>query len=387
MAVRVRKKRPQRPVRLVLLVATRKGAWLFHGDPARRTWRPDGPHFLGQIIQHLVLDPRDGRTLLAAAKTGHLGPTIFRSVDRGRTWKEATRPPAFPRAADGEKGRVVDHAFWLTSGHPSEPGVWYAGTSPHGLFRSGDGGATWEPIPGLNDDPRYREWMGGPQDGTPDGPKLHSVIVDPRDAAHLYVGMSSGGVHESLDGGRSWNPLVGGMEVVEGFDPAVISFHDPHCVRICPADPDRLYQQNHCGIYRIDRPSDRWVRVGKAMPASVGDIGFPVVVHPRDPDAAWVFPMDGTTVWPRTSPGGRPAAYVTRNGGRTWRRQGEGFPRSQAWWTVKRQAMTGDARDPVGLYLGTTSGEIWASRDEGRRWGCIARHLPEIYAVEVAEVR
>jgi hypothetical protein len=387
MATRARKKRPPRTVRTVLLVATRKGAWLFHGDPARRTWRPDGPHFLGQIIQHLVLDPRDGRTLLAAAKTGHLGPTIFRSVDRGRTWKEATRPPAFPRAADGENGRVVDHAFWLTPGHPSEPGTWYAGTSPHGLFRSGDGGATWEPLPGLNDDPRYREWMGGPQDGTPDGPKLHSVIVDPRDAAHLYVGMSSGGVHESLDGGRSWNPLVGGMEVVEGFDPAVISFHDPHCVRICPADPDRLYQQNHCGIYRIDRPSDRWVRIGKAMPASVGDIGFPMVVHPRDPDAAWVFPMDGTTVWPRTSPGGRPAAYVTRNGGRTWRRQGGGFPPSRAWWTVKRQAMTCDARNPLGLYLGTTSGEIWASRDEGRRWGCIARHLPEIYSVEVAEVR
>jgi hypothetical protein len=106
-------------------VATRKGAWIFHGDPARRTWRPDGPHFLGQIIQHLVLDPRDGRTLLAAAKTGHLGPTIFRSVDQGRTWKESTRPPAFPRASGAQKGRVVDHAFWLTPGHPSEPGVCY----------------------------------------------------------------------------------------------------------------------------------------------------------------------------------------------------------------------------------------------------------------------
>ena len=365
-----------------VLVATRKGAWLFHADTSRRKWRLDGPHFLGHVIHHLVLDPRDRRTLLAAAKTGHLGPTIFRSTDRGRTWTEASRPPAFPKAKDGEKGRVVDHTFWLTPGHPSEPGAWYAGTSPHGLFRSDDGGATWEPVPGLNDDPRYREWMGGAQDGTPDGPKLHSVIVDPRDPAHLYVGMSSGGVHESVDGGRSFRPLVRGMEVVEGFDVADVSFHDPHCVRICPARPDRLYQQNHCGIYRIDRPSEEWQRVGKAMPSSVGDIGFPMVVHPRDPGTAWVFPMDGTTVWPRTSPAGRPAAYVTRNAGRSWRRLDSGFPRRHAWWTVKRQAMASDGGKPVGLYAGTTGGELWASRSEGRSWSCVARHLPEIYAVE-----
>src|SRR5512137_1678654 len=119
-----------------VLVATRKGAWILHGDAARRRWRADGPHFLGHTIHHLVLDPRDGRTLLAAAKTGHLGPTIFRSTDRGRTWKEASRPPAFPKATGGEKGRVVDHTFWLTPGHPSEPDTWYAGTSPHGLFRT-----------------------------------------------------------------------------------------------------------------------------------------------------------------------------------------------------------------------------------------------------------
>ena len=365
-----------------VLVATRKGAWLFHGDVTRRKWRLDGPHFLGQVIHHLVLDPRDRRTLLAAAKTGHLGPTIFRSADRGRTWTEASRPPAFPKARRGEKGRVVDHTFWLTPGHPSEPGSWYAGTSPHGLFRSTNGGVTWAPVPGLNDDPRYRKWMGGAQDGTPDGPKLHSVIVDPRDPAHLYVGMSSGGVHESVDGGRSWRPMVRGMEVVEGFDAANVSFHDPHCVRICPARPDRLYQQNHCGIYRIDRPSEQWERVGKAMPSSVGDIGFPMVVHPRDPDTAWVFPMDGTTVWPRTSPGGRPAAYVTRNAGRSWRRLDSGLPRRHAWWTVKRQAMAADGGEPVGIYVGTTGGELWASRSEGRGWACVARHLPEIYAVE-----
>jgi photosystem II stability/assembly factor-like uncharacterized protein len=369
----------------VLLVATRKGAWILRGDTARRAWTADGPHFLGHVVHHLVLDPRDGRTLLAAARTGHLGPTIFRSTDLGRRWKEAARPPAFPKVPEGERGRAVDHTFWLTPGHASEPGAWYAGTSPHGLFRSTDGGVTWEPVAGLNDDPTYRAWMGGQQDGTPDGPKLHSIIVDPRDPAHLYVGMSSGGVHESTDRGASWAPLVKGLEVVEGLDPSNITFHDPHVVRLSPADPDRLFQQNHCGIYRLDRPSAEWVRIGRRMPRKVGDIGFPIVVHPRERDTAWVFPMDGTSVWPRTAPDGRPAAYVTRDAGRTWRRLDRGLPREQAWWTVKRQAMTRDDRAPVGLYVGTTSGEVWASRDEGERWVCVARNLPEIYALETGE--
>ena len=374
--------RPER--RVVILVATRKGAWLYHGDATRKSWRPDGPHFLGHNINHVVLDPRDSRTLLAAAKTGHLGPTIFRSTDLGRTWKEATRPPAFAKAPDGEKGRSVDHTFWLTPGHAGEPNAWYAGTSPQGLFRSEDGGDTWEPFPSLNDDPQYRKWMGTVQDGTPDGPKLHSIIVDPRDRDHLYFAMSGGGVHESVDRGSTWTPMVKGLEVVEGFDAANLAFHDPHCIRLCPSNPDRLYQQNHCGIYRLDRPSNEWVRVGRHMPKRVGDIGFPIVVHPRDADTVWVFPMDGGTVWPRTSPDGIPAVYVTRNGGKTWQRAASGMPVRQAWWTVKRQAMTSDANDPVGLYFGTTSGELWMSRDEGRQWTCIAGHLPEIYAVEAA---
>jgi photosystem II stability/assembly factor-like uncharacterized protein len=368
--------------RVLVMTATRKGAWLHYSDAARKTWRVDGPHFLGHVVSHVVLDPRDGRTLLAAAKTGHLGPTLFRSTDFARTWKEAAQPPAFAKAPSGE-GRAVDHTFWLTPAHAAEPGVWYAGTSPQGLFRSEDDGDTWQPC-SINDDPQYRKWMGTVQDGTPDGPKLHSIIVDPRDPGHLYFAMSGGGVHESTDGGRSWRPLLKGLDVVEGFDPADPTFHDPHCIRMCPADPDRLYQQNHCGIYRLDRPSDTWTRIGKNMPESVGDIGFPMVVHPRDPDTAWVFPMDGTSVWPRTSPGGRPAVYATRDAGGTWQRLDEGLPAQQAWWTVKRQAMTADAGDPVGIYFGTTSGELWTSADEGRRWVCMARHLPEIYAVEAA---
>lgn len=376
--------RSKRAKRVLVLVATRKGAWLLHGDAARKTWRVDGPHFLGHIINHLVLDPRDGRTLLAAAKTGHLGPTIFRSTDLGRTWKEAAKPPAFAKAPEGEKGRAVDHTFWLTPCHANEPNAWYAGTSPQGLFRSNDGGVTWEPFSIINDDPQYRAWMGSVQDGTPDGPKMHSIIVDPRDPAHLYFAMSGGGVHETRDQGRTWTPLVKGMQVVEGFDAANIAFHDPHCLRMCPSNPDRLYQQNHCGIYRIDRPSDEWTRIGRNMPKQVGDVGFPMVVHPRDADTAWVLPMDGQTVWPRTSPDGKPSVYVTRNAGKRWQRLDAGFPKSQAWWTVKRQAMTADAQNPVGLYFGTTSGELWMSRDEGKRWTCIARNLPEIYAVEAA---
>ncbi len=375
---------PAPNTRLVILVATRKGAWLFHGDAQRQAWKVDGPHFLGHEISHLQLDPRDGRTLLAAAKTGHLGPTVFRSADLGRSWKEARQPPAFANANAALPARSVNHTFWLTPGHASEPGSWYAGTSPQGLFRSEDGGDSWAPLPAVNESAQLREWMGTQQDGTPDGPKLHSIIVDPRDPAHLLFGMSGGGVHESRDAGRSWHTLIKGMEVVEGFDASTVTFHDPHCLRLCPGNPDRLYQQNHCGIYRLDQPGDTWQRIGREMPADVGDVGFPMLVHPRDADTAWVFPMDGNTVWPRTSPDGRPAAYVTRDAGASWQRLDQGLPQSQAWWTVKRQAMTVDDQPVPALYLGTSSGELWLGLDEGAQWTHIARHLPEIYAVEVA---
>ena len=365
---------------VTLHVATRKGLWQLTGDASRRAWALKGPHFLGHIVHHAVLDPRDGRTLLAAARTGHLGPTIFRSADRGRTWAEAARPPAFAPDA----GRTVDHTFWLTPGHASQPGVWFAGTSPQGLFRSDDGGRTWSGVEGFNAHPQRKAWCGDDQDGTPDGPKLHSILVDPRDPAHLYVGMSSGGVFESLDGGADWHPLNAGVRADFLPDPDAAYGHDPHCVRLHPLHPDRLYQQNHTGIFRLDRPATRWTDIGAGMPKSVGPIGFPLVLHPRDPDRLWVFPMDGTSVWPRVAPGGRPGVYRSVNGGRTWRRQATGMPATQAWWTVKRQAMTTDQMATVGVYFGTTSGEVWGSRDEGETWRCLAAHLPHIYALEAS---
>ncbi len=362
-----------------LFLGTRKGAWILTADAERRSWSVDGPHFLGHIIQHAVLDPRDGRTLLLAAGTGHLGPTLFRTTDFGATWSEASRPPAFPT---GERlARSLRKVFWLTPGHADEPGVWYAGGSPQGLFRSEDGGDTWAPVDGWNDHPMWETWSEYPEENTPDGSMLHSVIVDPRDPAHLYLGLSAGGVFESTDGGKDWSTLNQDVEAVFLPEPDADYGHDPHCVRLHPADPDRLYQQNHCGIYRLDRPGTAWERIGDNMPTAVGDIGFPVELHPRDPDTAWVFPMDGTDVWPRTSPDGRPAAYVTRDAGATWARQDDGLP-DQGWFTVKRQAMTTDDGDPVGVYFGTTSGEVWASTDEGASWAPILEHLPEIYSIE-----
>ena len=371
---------------VALLIGTRKGAFILRGDPTRRMWKLSAPMFLGHIIHHAMLDPRDQRTLLVANSTGHLGPTVFRSKDFGKTWKEATAPPSFTKAAEGEKGLVVNHVFWLTPSNTSEPDVWYAGTSPQGLFRSDDGGQRWEGVKGFNEHPLRPQWTGGEQDGTPDGPKLHSILVDPRNARHLYIGMSSGGVFESSDRGASWTPLNKGCRADFLPDPYPEYGHDPHCLLLHPLRPDRLYQQNHCGIYRMERPEGRWIRIGDNMPKKVGDIGFPMVLHPRDPDTAWVFPMDGGSVWPRVSPGGKPAAHITRDAGKTWTRQDKGFPRANAWWTVKRQAMTADAHDSVGLYLGTTSGEVWASRTGGTSWTCLARHLPEIYSVEAAEL-
>jgi hypothetical protein len=371
---------------VALLLATKKGAFIIKSDKNRREWEIKGPIFLGNIVHHLMLDPRNRRTMLMAAKTGHLGPTIFRSTNFGRTWKEAARPPAFPKAPEGAKGVVVDHVFWLTPGHASEPDVWYAGTSPQGIFISQDAGETWDSVSGFNDHPMRGSWTGGGQDGTPDGPKMHSINIDPRDPNHIYIGMSGGGVFESTDRGADWRPLNAGCRADFMPDPYPEFGHDPHCMRLHPAAPDILYQQNHCGIYRMDRNEGKWVRIGENMPKSVGDIGFPMVLHPRDPDTVWVFPMDGTQVWPRTSPGGKPAVFVSRNAGKRWQRLDNGLPKGQAWFTVFRQGMTADAHHPIGLYFGTTCGEVWASNNEGAKWRCIARHLPHIYAVEAAEL-
>lgn len=254
-----------------------------------------------------------------------------------------------------------------------------------GLFRSTDGGATWEGVPGFNEHAMRRQWIGTLQDAPPGGATLHSIRIDPRDPDHMYFGISTAGVFESTDGGEDWRPLNKGSTADFLPDPNPEYGQDPHCLQIHPLQPDRLYQQNHCGIYRMDRANGEWVRIGNNMPKEVGDVGFPIAVHPFDPDTAWVFPMDGTLIWPRTNVGGRPAAYVTHDGGETWKRQAKGLAKAQAWYNVKRQALTTDRHDPVGVYFGTTNGEMWGSNAEGEGWQLLVKDLPEVFAVEVME--
>ena len=367
----------------LLMVGTKKGAF-FYTTNDRLNWTLEGPLFLGHIVHHIVMDPRDGRTILVGIRTGHLGPTVYRSTDFGATWQEAQRPPAFPKAESGAPARVVEQVFFLAPGHADEPGVWYAGASPEGLFRSENAGDTWEPVAGWNDHPNWFDWNGGEEPATPDGSPLHSILIDPRDSKHMYIAGSNGGVFETTDQGGDWAPLNKGSVADFLPDPNPEYGQDPHCVALHPQAPDVLYQQNHCGIYRMDRAEGVWNRIGDNMPREVGDIGFAIALHPRDPATAWVFPMDGTDVWPRTSPNAQPAVYRTCDSGQSWERQDQGLPPENAWYTVYRQALAVDASDPLGVYFGTTGGELWGSSDEGGSWGCIAAHLPQILAVEVA---
>lgn len=369
------------PKPVSLLIGTRKGAFVLSSDKEREKWAVSAPINLGHIIHHVVSDPRSPKNLVMGAKTGHLGPTVYHSNDGGASWSESKTPPAFPKKEGDENALNVESVFWITAGHESEPGAWYAGTAPAGLFKSLDNGDTWAPVKGFNEHPNYKEWTS--QGPTPGGLILHSVTINPKDKNHMLLGVSVGGIFESHDQGNSWEPLNKGCEADFMPDPKLDFGHDPHCLIMHPANPDRLYHQNHCGIYRLDKPSDSWVRIGNSMPKEVGDIGFPIVAHPRKVDTVWVFPMDGSTVWPRTSPGGKPAAYCSKNGGKTWLRQDKGMPRKNAYFTVKRQAMCSDQAKPVGVYFGTSQGEIWGSNDEGESWKCLVKHLPEIYSVTI----
>lgn len=382
-------KRPAKPrpsEQRVFLVGTRKGAFVLRPGTARGAYEVQGPLQLGSGVTDFCADPRAPGHWLMTISGGHLGPTLHHSRNAGKRWTEVSGPPKFAVGeADGTtRGKAISGYFWLTPGHASEPGSWYLGTVPRGLFKSSDGGQTWHSIDGFNLGPNYAKWCQDP--APPDGPFLHSILVDPRDPQRLQISLSGGGTFDSRDGGATWRPYNRGVELDFGPERLPEYGQDPHCVVQAPSNPDVFYQQNHCGLYRLDQSrSEEWQRIGRKMPKKVGDIGFGVAVHPSDENTIWTFPMDGSKLWPRTSPEGKPALYRTQNGGRTFERLDKGLPEAHAYMTVKRQALCtdGNAKNPS-VAFGTTSGEVWLGRDGGENLRCIARHLPPIQSLRAA---
>lgn len=368
---------------VTLLVGTKKGAFTLKSKGNRTEFSVSEPTQFGHIVHHVVSDPRNPKDLVMATKTGHLGPTVKFSHDGGKTWTESTKPPAFPKAPEGEKGQAVKAVFWVTPSNAKEPGVWYAGTAPMGLWRSDDRGETWSAVEGFNSHKRMAEWA--QSGGVPDDFQtiLHSINVDPNDPKRLYFGVSSGGVFESTDGGKDWVCINKGCAADFMPEPDPEFGHDVHCMAQHPVKTDRLYQQNHCGLYRMERAKGVWERIGNNMPKEIGDSGFVVGLHPRDPDTIWTFPMETSDVWPRVSKGGKPAVYKSTDAGASFKRCDKGFPKANAYFQVKRQCMAVDNHGSVGVYIGTSHGEVWASNDEGNSWRCVAQHLPPIISVEV----
>ncbi len=392
-----------------LIVGTRKGLFVFEADAAAPgRWRQTALHFIGEPVSSALFDPRDG-TLYAALNLGHFGVKLHRLRAGAQEWEPCTTPiyppqpdaePAVERAAaaddtarldasDGtnapadygtqesatpgsEPGWSLEQIWTLEPGGPGEPGTLWAGTIPGGLFRSDDGGESWTLNRALWDSPDRREWSGGGYDHA----GIHSVIVDPRDSRHVTIGISSGGVWQTADGGATWRATTQGMHA--DYMPPERSdepnAQDPHRVAQCAAAPDVLWTQHHCAIFRSADGGEHWSRV-EAQPSN---FGFAVAAHPRDPDTAWFVPATKDAC--RIPVDGHFVVTRTRDGGRTFERFSAGLPPAPAYDLVYRHGLAVDATGAL-LAMGSTTGGLWTSDDAGEHWHEVSAHLPPVYHV------
>ena len=350
-----------------VLAGTRKG--LFVLDPAGGGWSVEGPLLKGFEVFHAIQDDRDGA--LYACTNFFGGATVQRSQDGGKTW-DRLEGIGLP-----EDGELKLNALWhLRPGPDAEPGTLWLGGDPGVLFRSVDGGATWELNRGLFEHPTRERWQPGAG-----GMCTHSIQLDPSDPQRLYVGISAAGTFRTDDGGETWAPL--NKNVAADFmpdDPYPEVGQCVHKLLVHPAKPERLWQQNHCGVYRSDDRGENWERLdGNGLPS---DFGFGLALDPHDPDVAYVTPEEGADN--RVTCDGRLGVYRTSDAGATWELSSNGLP-EQAWVAVLREAMSWDAEG--GVYLGTQSGSVFSSPDGGRNWSEAVRYLPPVLSVETAELR
>ncbi len=357
--------------RTILLAGTHKGAFLFVSNEKRTQWELQGPFFPGLDVNDFRCDLRQEPPRLLAAVSSWKGHGVHCSRDLGQTW-EAPEAPLFFDDHDAPIKRL-----WVVEpGAPETPGVLYAGVDPAALMKSEDGGKTWQEVGGLLNHPTRERWQPGGG-----GMMVHSICVHPSQPHKIHVGISAAGVFSTGDGGATWEPRNRGVraDFQEEKYPEV-----GQCVHHLAMHPDRpevLYQQNHCGVYRSDNEGREWVDISEGLPSR---FGFPLLIHPHDPDTIYVIPEQGETY--RVPIDTEFAVYRSRNRGETWEKLNRGLPGPHAYLNVLRQAMAADSGDPCGIYVATNTGQIFYSLDEGDSWSLLANWLPPIYSLSAAMI-
>jgi serine/threonine protein kinase/photosystem II stability/assembly factor-like uncharacterized protein len=356
----------------LLLVGTTKGAFLLRSSSSRRRWEVGGPYFHGDAVYALAFDVREGRHRLWASTHSILWGTVLRSSDDfGKTWRTPEEAPIrFPPGS----GLSLRNIWQIALGPEDRPELIYCGVEPAALFESGDGGQSWCVVRGLFDHPHRPRWV--PGNG---GLTLHTVLLDRANRNRLYVGISAGGVYRTDDGGKTWLARNNGIRVTFAPEPYPEFGQCVHKFAFHPDRPDRLFLQNHWGIYRSDDAGDCWQDIAHGVPS---DFGFPVVMHPHDPDCVYVVPVESDEF--RCTPDGQLRVYRTRDAGASWEPLARGLPQRNSYETVLRDSMTADCFDPAGIYFGTRSGRLYGSRDEGKNWELILEGLPPIVCVKAA---
>ncbi len=381
---------------LMVFVGTRKGGLIFKSDASRKKWEKSDLQFKSWNVYHMRLDPRD-RRLHAAVVHDVYGASTQYSDDFGGTWKQAGQIPAFPRASasgrpigsPAEAAQAVEggpkpestpeklrRVWHFEPGRPEEKGVLYAGVEPAALFRSADRGESWEVIPGLFDHPHRSQWYPGAG-----GLCLHTILLDPTNPLRIFVAISSGGCYRSDDGGKTWNPY--NRNTRADFMPNKFPEFGQcvHRIAMHPSRPQVLYQQNHCGVYRSDNAGEDWIDIGEGKLSS--RFGFPIAVHPHQPNTIYIVPEESDEY--RVSIAGKFAVWRSRDRGENWQRLEQGLPQ-QAHLVVLREAMATDELDDAGIYIGTSTGQLFFSRDAGDHWELLADYLPPVLSVEASVV-
>ncbi|MGD0250690.1 MAG: hypothetical protein ABSB97_07405 [Thermoplasmata archaeon] len=368
--------------RMRILVGTRKGTYVIEGDTRRKNWKVGPVAHAGGEVYHVVADPRHPGDVYAAVNNPFWGPAVQRSRNWGKTWKEITTPLT-PRGKDRKPGineedptapvkRPLMNLWHIEPGLPSEPNTLFLGADPHLLFRSPDLGSTWEPFESINDNPAKKDWAPGAG-----GACLHTILLDSRDARRLYIGMSAVGTFRSEDGGKSWKPTNKGVLAPFLPDKHPETGQCVHKVVADAADPDTFYRQDHGGMYVSHDRMEKWVRIGKPLG---DDFGFCVASPPSAPGKAYFVRLDGMA---RVTGEGHFQVQEWNDKTRTWRKllRPKDFP---GHFGVQREGIATDNRDPAGIYVGTTTGQLFVSPDAGKSWRLVPFQFPGIHSVSVA---